>query len=70
MVRETVGTIGGIMSKYWVKFRWADKYDCWQEPVSCFVTTGEGEDFTDLEAWWCFESRGDLPHELLEVVKL
>ncbi|WNO47320.1 hypothetical protein [Vibrio phage vB_VibM_10AMN] len=58
------------MSKYWIKFRWADKHACWQEPVSCFVTTGEGEDFTDLEAWWRFESRGCLTHELLEVVKL
>lgn len=58
------------MSKYWVKFRWADLESCWQEPISCFVTTGEGEEFLDLEAWWNEESNGDFLHELLEVVKL
>lgn len=57
------------MSKYWVKYRWSAN-DYWNEPVSDFITTGENEDFVDLEAWWIEESSGNLPHELLEVVKL
>ena len=58
------------MSKYWVRYRWLVAGKGYQEPVSCFVTTGEGTDFPDLESWWDEESKGDLPHELLEVVKL
>jgi len=58
------------MSKYWVKYRWGVENRGWQEPVSDFVTTGDGTDFPDLEAWWFEESMGDCPHELLEVVKL
>lgn len=58
------------MSKYWVKYRWCIAGRGWQEPVSCFITTGDEQDFPDLESWWIEESSEDLPHELLEVVKL
>lgn len=61
------------MNKYWVKYRYRGKNwsteDGWNV-ISDFITTGEDQEFSDLEAWWNEESKGDFPHELLEVVKL
>jgi len=60
-----------MQNTYWVQFGWEDINNPseWVK-ASEFVTTGDGCEYPDLEAWWLDESEGDLPHEMFKVVKL
>lgn len=62
-----------MKNKYWVQYRYENVNagigeNRWYT-ISDFVTTGEMEEFEDLESWWIKESVG-CEHEILQVVKL
>lgn len=63
-----------MVSKYWVQYRYENPNTPWDKAIwhttSCFVTTGDGCKYNDLEDWWQHKVVYGRERELLQVVKL